>query len=222
MMAAIVVSLKLAAVTTALLLALGAPLAWLLARRRFRGRTLLEVVIALPLVLPPTVLGYYVLLLAAPSGALGRVWQAVFDAPLAFTFSGMVLASVLYSLPFAVQPMLQAFRALPESWLELGRVQGLQGAALLRRIVLPASRQGMLVAAGLVFAHTMGEFGAVLMIGGSIPGETRTASIALFEFVETGRDREAAVLALVLLGVSVLVLSLIHRHAPAAMAGGRR
>ena len=222
MMAAMWISLKLAAVTTVLLLMVGVPLAWLLARRRFRGRAMLEVMIALPLVLPPTVLGYYVLLLTAPAGLLGRAWQALFDASLAFSFSGMVVASLLYSLPFAVQPMLQAFRALPESWLELGRVQGLQGAALLRRVVLPASRQGMLVAAGLVFAHTMGEFGAVLMIGGSIPGETRTASIALFEFVETGRDREAAVLALVLLGVSVLVLSLIHRHAPAAMAGGRR
>ncbi len=221
MMAAMWISLKLAAVTTALLLIVGIPLAWLLACKRFRGRSLLEVVIALPLVLPPTVLGYYVLLLTAPSGALGRVWQAVFDTPLAFTFSGMVLASVLYSLPFAVQPMLQAFRALPEPWLELGRVQGLQGTALLRRIVLPASRQGMLVAAGLVFAHTMGEFGAVLMVGGSIPGETRVASIALFEFVEMGQGKQATMLALMLLGMSVLVLSLVYRRSSAMMAGAR-
>ncbi len=221
MMAAMWISLKLAAVTTVLLLMVGVPLAWLLARRRFRGRAMLEVMIALPLVLPPTVLGYYVLLLTAPAGLLGRAWQALFDASLAFSFSGMVVASLLYSLPFAVQPMLQAYRALPGPWLELGRMQGLQGATLLRRVVLPASRQGMLVAAGLVFAHTMGEFGAILMVGGSIPGETRVASIALFEFVEMGNDRDAAMLALMLLGVSVLVLSLVYRRSPAMMADVR-
>ena len=219
MITALLLSLKLAAITTVLLLLLGIPFAWLLARREFRGRALVEAMVALPLVLPPTVLGYCVLALAAPQGPLGRIWESVFHGPLAFSFAGMVLASVLYSLPFAVQPLLQSFRALPEHWLDLGRVQGLHGLALWRRIVLPASQRGLLAATGLCFAHTMGEFGAVLMVGGSIPGETRVASIALFEFVETGREHEAAWLSLALLVISLLVLLFVYR--PMQAGGGR-
>ena len=211
MIGSLLLSLKLAAVTTAMLFLIAVPLAWLLAYGRFRGRTVMEVVIALPLVLPPTVLGYYVLVLIAPEGLLGRAWSALFDGTLAFSFAGMVVASVLYSLPFAVQPMQQAFRSVPATWLELGRLQGLRGWSLMRCIVLPASRNGMVVAAGLAFAHTMGEFGAVLMVGGSIPGETKVASIALFELVEMQKD-DAALLALILLGISLAILSLVYRH----------
>ena len=185
--------------------------AYALAFKSFIGRTALEVIVALPLVLPPTVLGYYVLLLIAPDSALGQMWASVFDSSLAFSFSGMVIASVLYSLPFAVQPMQQAFLVVPKHWLELGQVQGLALKQTLRHIILPASKGGILVAAVLSFAHTMGEFGVVLMVGGSIPGETKVASIALFEFVEMQQQGEAAQLALILLAVSFVMLSLVYR-----------
>ncbi len=222
MIAPLLLSLKLAAAATLALIALGLPLAALLAFGRFRGKAWLEALIALPLVLPPTVLGYYVLLLLAPDGWLGRGWQALFDASLAFSFAGMLVASVLYSLPFAVQPMAQAMRALPARWLELGQAQGLQGWRLFRQVIWPGARAGVLAGGALAFAHTMGEFGAVLMVGGSIPGETRVASIALFEMVELGRDHEAALLALILLGMSLALLALVHRFGGAGLAAGGR
>ncbi len=222
MMESLWLSLKLAGVTTLMLLALGLPLAALLAFGRFRGKAWVEAVIALPLVLPPTVLGYYVLLLIAPDGWLGRGWQVWFDAGLAFSFAGMVAASVLYSLPFAVQPMTQAMRALPPAWLELGRAQGLRGWTLFRRVVWPGARAGVWAGAALAFAHTMGEFGVVLMVGGAIPGETRVASIALFEMVEMQRGDQAAMLALMLLGLSMLMLALVYRLGGASfVAAGR-
>ncbi len=203
-------SLQLAVTTTAILLVLALPLAWLLAFHRFLGRRVLEVVVALPLVLPPTVLGYFVLLLIAPDSWAGRIWQSLFGHPLAFSFSGMVLASVLYSLPFAVQPMQQALQAIPRSWLELAHTQGLTLPVRVWKVVLPAARGGILVAAALSFAHTMGEFGVVLMVGGSIPGETKVASIALFEFVEMQRQADARTLATILLGLSFVVLFFVQ------------
>jgi len=153
-----------------------------------------------------------VLVLIAPSSVLGRAWNAVFDSSLAFSFAGMVVASMLYSLPFAVQPVLQAFRGIPDRWLELGRMQSLGNSGLLRRVILPAARPGILVAVGLSFAHTMGEFGAVMMVGGSIPGETKVASIALFEFVEMQKGDDASLLALILFGISLFILSLVYRR----------
>jgi len=206
----LIISLQLALTTTVLLLLIGLPLAYVLAFVSFRGRTVLEVFVALPLVLPPTVLGYYVLLMIAPDSWFGSAWDSVFDSSLAFSFSGMVLASLLYSLPFAVQPMQQAFRAVPTSWLELGQTRGMNVRQMLRYIILPASKSGVLVAAALSFAHTMGEFGVVLMVGGSIPGETKVASIALFEFVEMQQQTEAAQLALILLFVSFVMLSVVY------------
>jgi len=210
MLASLFISLQLALVTTVILLIIALPLAYLLAFKAFRGRTTLEVIVALPLVLPPTVLGYYVLLMIAPDSAMGRIWQSVFDSSLAFSFSGMVLASVLYSLPFAVQPMQQSLRAIPQSWLEMARTQGLNLKQTLLQVMLPASKGGVLVAAALSFAHTMGEFGVVLMVGGSIPGETKVASIALFEMVEMQQHSEAWMLALILLGVSFAMLSVVY------------
>jgi len=210
MIDALIISLQLALTTTLLLLVIALPLAYLLAFVSFKGRTVLEVIVALPLVLPPTVLGYYVLLMIAPDSWVGEAWATVFDSSLAFSFSGMVLASLLYSLPFAVQPMQQAFRAVPQSWLELGKTRGMNIKQTLRHIILPASKGGVLVAAALSFAHTMGEFGVVLMVGGSIPGETKVASIALFEFVEMQQQQEAAQLALILLAVSFLMLSVVY------------
>jgi molybdate transport system permease protein len=210
MIDALLISLQLSTITTLILLLLALPLAYVLAFRSFAGRTALEVVVALPLVLPPTVLGYYVLLLIAPDSFVGRLWQTVFDSSLAFSFSGMVLASVLYSLPFAVQPLQQAFRAIPKHWLELGKIQAMTRWQVLRQIVLPASKGGMLVAIALSFAHTMGEFGVVLMVGGSIPSETKVASIALFEMVEIQQQSEASMLALILMVVAFALLSLVY------------
>jgi len=216
MLDSLFISLQLALVTTLILLLIAMPLAYVLAFCHFKGRTALEVVVALPLVLPPTVLGYYVLLLIAPDSALGQIWQSLFDSSLAFSFSGMVFASVLYSLPFAVQPMQQAFRSIPRSWLELAKTQSLNIKQTLLQVILPASKGGVLVAAALSFAHTMGEFGVVLMVGGSIPGETKVASIALFEFVEMQQQSEAWMLSLILLAVSFVMLSVVYsinRHA---------
>ena len=210
MIDALIISLQLALTTTLLLLLIALPLAYVLAFVSFKGCTVLEVVVALPLVLPPTVLGYYVLLMIAADSWVGEAWASVFDSSLAFSFSGMVLASLLYSLPFAVQPMQQAFRAVPKQWLELGKTRGMNIKQTLRHIILPASKGGVLVAAALSFAHTMGEFGVVLMVGGSIPGETKVASIALFEFVEVQQQQEAAQLALILLAVSFVMLSVVY------------
>jgi len=210
MLEALMISLQLALVTTAILLLLALPLAYLLTFKSFKGRTVLEVIIALPLVLPPTVLGYYVLMMIAPDSTTGRIWQSVFDSSLAFSFSGMVFASVLYSLPFAVQPMQQALRAIPHSWLEMAQTQGLNLKQTLLDVMLPAAKDGVLVAAALSFAHTMGEFGVVLMVGGSIPGETKVASIALFEMVEMQQQSEAWMLALILLAVSFVMLSVVY------------
>jgi len=208
--ASVTISLQLALVTTLILLVIALPLAYCLAFKSFAGQTVLEVVVALPLVLPPTVLGYFVLLLIAPNSALGGGWQLLFDSSLAFSFSGMVVASVLYSLPFAVQPMQQALRAIPLGWLELAQTQGLSRKQTLRQVILPASKSGIVVAAALTFAHTMGEFGAVLMVGGSIPGETKVASIALFEMVEMQNSSEAWQLSLLLLVISFVLLSLVY------------
>jgi len=204
------ISLQLALATTAILLCIALPLAYVLAFKSFKGRTALEVVVALPLVLPPTVLGYYVLLMIAPDSAPGRAWQSLFDSSLAFSFSGMVFASVLYSLPFAVQPMQQALRAIPKHWLEMAQTQGLNLKQTLIQVMLPAAKGGVLVAAALSFAHTMGEFGVVLMVGGSIPGETKVASIALFEMVEMQQQSEAWLLALILMAVSFVMLSVVY------------
>ncbi len=210
MLDSLYISLQLALVTTVTLLIVALPLAYLLSFKTFVGRTALEVVVAMPLVLPPTVLGYFVLMMIAPDSSMGRVWQSLFDSSLAFSFSGMVVASVLYSLPFAVQPMQQALRAIPVSWLEMAQTQGLNLKQTLIQVMLPAAKGGVLVAAALSFAHTMGEFGVVLMVGGSIPGETKVASIALFEMVEMQQQSDALMLALILMAVCFAMLSLVY------------
>ncbi len=210
MLESLFISLQLALTTTGILLLIALPLAYVLAFKTFAGRTVLEVIVALPLVLPPTVLGYFVLVMIAPDSILGSTWYELFDSSLAFSFSGMVVASVLYSLPFAVQPMQQALRAIPDSWLEMARTQGLNLKQTLLQVMLPAAKGGVLVAAALSFAHTMGEFGVVLMVGGSIPGETKVASIALFEMVEMQQQSEAWMLALILLAVSFVMLSVVY------------
>ncbi|PJA32223.1 MAG: molybdate ABC transporter permease subunit [Zetaproteobacteria bacterium CG_4_9_14_3_um_filter_53_7] len=215
------VSVELAIVTTVLLLLIAIPLAYLLAFTNFRGKTCLEAVIALPIVLPPTVLGYFMLMMLAPQSILGSSWSWLFDASLAFSFAGIVIASVVYSLPFAVQPIQQAFRAMPEDWIEMAQTQGLNALTRLHRVILPASRGGLYTAVALVFAHTMGEFGVVLMVGGSIAGETKVASIYLFEQVELLQYDEANIMALILLCLSFIVLSVVYSLNQRWPMGGR-
>jgi molybdate transport system permease protein len=175
---------ELAALTTLILLIVGTPLAWGLARTRSRFKPLWAALVAMPLVLPPTVLGFYLLLLMGPQGPVGQLTQALGLGRLPFTFAGLVVASVIYSLPFVVQPLQQAFEAIPERTLEAAAT--LRAAPLDRffSIALPLARPGLVTAAVLGFAHTVGEFGVVLMIGGNIPDKTRVLSVALYDHVE--------------------------------------
>lgn len=207
MNAAIWVTCKLALVTTLVLFVIGTPLAWWLAQGRGRYlRTLAEAVVALPLILPPTVLGFYLLLLLAPGGAIGQFSQS----GLAFSFIGLVIGSVIYSLPFVVQPLAASFAQLDTRLLQLGRSQGLNTGQLLRHIVLPATSHAFVMAGALGFAHTVGEFGVVLMIGGNIPGETQVLSILLFDEVETLNFAAAHRIAGGLLAASFILLVALY------------
>jgi len=204
------ITLELAAVSTAILLLLGAPLAWWLARSRWRYRFVIEAIVALPLVLPPTVLGFYLLLLLGPHGPVGGALQALGGRPLAFTFGGLVVGSVLYSLPFVVQPLQNAFGAVGGRPLEVAAT--LRAAPLDRffSVAVPLAAPGFLTAAVLGFAHTLGEFGVVLMIGGNIPGETRVASIAIYDHVESLDYVRAHAMAGALLALSFLLLLAVY------------
>ena len=196
---AIRLTLELAATSTLLLLVIGTPLAWALARSRAAWKPLVAALVALPLVLPPTVLGFYLLLLLGPQGPLGAL-------RLPFTFGGLVLGSVLYSLPFVVQPLQQAFEAIPERVLEAAATLRAGPADRFLSIALPLARPGFITAGVLGFAHTVGEFGVVLMIGGNIPGSTRVLSIALYDHVEAGDYASAHRLAAGLLLFALTVL----------------
>lgn len=182
--AALLITLKLASLTTVILLIIGTPLAWWLARSRWRFKFLIEALVALPLVLPPTVLGFYLLIALGPNGPIGAAMTALGGQPLAFTFTGLVIGSVFYSLPFVVQPLQGAFAAVGRRPLEVAAT--LRAAPLDRffSVVVPLARPGFLTAAVLGFAHTLGEFGVVLMIGGNIPGATQVISIAIYDHVE--------------------------------------
>lgn len=207
---AVGISLQLAGLSTALLLLIGLPLAVWRVRRETPLRRVLDAVLALPLVLPPTVLGFYLLVLFAPQTLLGSSWQWLSGQPLAFSFSGLVLGSVIYSLPFVVQPLTVALREIPVNLLESAASLGANRWQRLWRITLPLLRRGLLVAATLGFAHTLGEFGVVLMLGGSIPGETQVVSIALFQHVEASRYAQAHQLAALMLGLSFFLLLLVY------------
>lgn len=182
---AIWLTLKLATVTTAILLIVATPLAWWLARSRHWLCQPLAAVVAMPLVLPPTVLGFYLLILMAPSGPVGQLTQSLGLGTLPFTFEGLVVASVIYSLPFAVQPLQAAFNGLSERMLEAASTLRASPLDRFFSVVLPLARPGLLTATVLTFAHTIGEFGVVLMIGGNIPGETKVLSVAIYDHVET-------------------------------------
>jgi len=203
-------TLRLAAVTTAILLALGTPLAWWLAFTRSRAKPAVEAVAALPLVLPPTVLGFYLLVTLGPASPLGALWVRVTGESLTFSFSGLVVASVLYSLPFAVQPLQGAFEAVGRGPVEAAATLRASPLDAFFTVVSPLCKRGYLTAAVLAFAHTIGEFGVVLMVGGNIPGETRVISIAIYEQVETLNYREAHILSLALLLFCFAVLLVVY------------
>ena len=203
-------TLKLATVTTVVLLIVGTPLAWWLAFTRSRARTAIEAVVALPLVLPPTVLGFYLLILFSPASPLGAFWVSLTGSTLTFSFSGLVVASVLYSLPFVVQPLQGAFESVGRAPLEAAWTLGASPLDAFFHVASPMAARGYLTAGVLGFAHTVGEFGVVLMVGGNIPGATRVVSIAIYEDVETLNYAEAHTLAAGLLVFSFLVLLAVY------------
>jgi len=207
---ALAVTLKMAAVTTVILILIGTPLAWFLAKMTSRFKVIIEAIVALPLVLPPTVLGFYLLIAFSPQHLPGQIWQQATGQQLAFSFSAIVIGSVLYSLPFVVQPLQKAFEQLGDSLLEAGAMLGAGPIDRFFTIVLPLTKASFITAASLGFAHTVGEFGVILMIGGNIPGETRVLSIALFDHVEAFDYAKAHVLAISLLIGSMILLASVY------------
>lgn len=203
-------TLALSGVTTLVLLLLGMPLAWWLARTRSRIAVAIEAVVALPLVLPPTVLGFYMLVALGPHGPVGGLLESLGLHHLAFTFTGLVLASTLYSLPFMVQPLKDAFAAVGERMTEAAATLRAGAWDRFFSVVLPLSRRGLLTAVTLTFAHTIGEFGVVLMVGGNIPGQTRVLSIAIYDHAESLDYASAHVLAGGLLAASFLMLLAVY------------
>ncbi len=215
-------TLQLAVVTLLLLFVLGTPLAWWLARNRSRWAAVAGALVALPLVLPPTVLGFYLLLLLGPQGPLGRITVALGWGVLPFTFAGLVLASVIYSLPFVVQPLQAAFRAVGEGPLEAAATLRAGPWDRFLTVAVPLAAPGFLSAAVLGFAHVIGEFGIVLMIGGNIPGQTRVLSVAIYDHVEALEYAHAHVLAGGLLVVSFAVLMAMQGLGPVGALGTAR
>ena len=209
-LAALGLTLRLATVTTLCLLIVGTPLAYWIASRRTFSRRIAQAAVALPLVLPPTVLGFYLLVWLGPARAPGRALIHLIGHPLAFTFSGLVVGSVLYSLPFAVQPLVLAFSHVDRNLTDVAATLGASPLTIFRRIILPLSRTGFLTAAVLTFAHTVGEFGVVLMLGGDIPGVTRTLSISIYDQVQELNYSAADRTALLLVAISFLALLLIY------------
>ncbi len=204
------VTLQLAGITTVILLIVGTPLAWWLARSQFRFKVMVEAIVALPLVLPPTVLGFYLLITLGPQGPLGSLLQAMGGHSLAFTFTGLVIGSVFYSLPFVVQPLQAAFSTIGNRPLEVAATLRASPLDRFFTVAMPLARAGYLTAAVLGFAHTVGEFGVVLMIGGNIPGETQVLSIAIYDHVEALEYGQAHWLAGGLLLFSFLLLLAVY------------
>jgi molybdate transport system permease protein len=210
-------SVLLATVTSVVLIAIATPLAWWLAGTRSRMKVIVEAVTALPLVLPPTVLGFYLLILMSPEAAIGSFWRTLTGDTLAFSFAGLVVASVIYSLPFAVQPLQNAFEAVGRGPVEAAATLGAGPLDAFFTVVTPLALRGYITAAVLTFAHTLGEFGVVLMVGGSVPGRTKVISIAIYEHVETIDYASAHVLSALMLAISfcaLLVVFITNRRFP--------
>lgn len=203
-------SLRLGALTVLLLAPVGIALGRVLAYREFTGKGVAEALVALPLVLPPTVFGYYLLVAFGAASPLGQFWQAAFGQPLVFTFEGLLLASIIFNLPFAVLPMQRGFEAIPPDVREAAACCGMSPWRALRRIELPLAWPGILTAMVLSFAHTLGEFGIVLMVGGNIPGETRTIAIAIYDRVQAFDDAAAARMSALLLALSLATIAITY------------
>jgi molybdate transport system permease protein len=215
---AIFLTFRLATFTTLILLAISIPLGYWLAYGKARWKPLVEAAVALPLVLPPTVLGFYLLVLMAPRTAAGRAFSMVFGHTLAFSFAGLLVGSIIFSLPFAVQPMTSGFRSIDRDILETAELLSPDRGRTLRRVLLPLVRPSLLTAAVLTFTHTVGEFGVVLMIGGNIPGVTRTLSISIYDQVQDFAYAQANHTALLLLSLSFLALLIIYgRRGPSSV-----
>ena len=208
--APLLLSLKLSSVTTLLLIVLGVPFAYWLVFTRFRWKFLVESVVALPLVLPPTVLGFYLLMIIGGNSFIGQWYESIFNKPLAFSFQGLVLGSFLYSLPFAVQPIQTAFSSVDKKLLEASWSLGRSNVYTFFRGILPLSRHGIITGCVLSFAHTLGEFGVILMIGGNIPGVTRVASVAIYDEVQSLNYGSANMYAAILLSFSFIILAAVY------------
>ena len=204
--APLLLSLQLALVTTAVLILIGTPLAWWLSQTPSRLKPAAQAIVAMPIVLPPTVLGFYLLILLGPNGAIGSWWVELTGSALTFSFTGLVVASCVYSLPFAVQPLQSAFESLPRQTMEFAWTQGASKLDAFFAVAVPMSTRGFIGASVLAFAHTLGDFGVVLMVGGNIPGETRVVSIAIYDHVETLNYSAAHQMSLLLLGFAFIVL----------------
>lgn len=206
-------SVKLAFWTCVLILPVAIVVGRILAWRRFPGKSLCEAAVMLPLVLPPTVLGYYMLVTMSPNSVLGAAAAKLFGGPLVFSFSGILIASLIANLPFAIQPMQRAFEAIPANVREAAWVSGLSNWQTFRRIELPLAWPGIVSALALTFAHTLGEFGVILMIGGNIPGRTQTLALALYDRVQAFRYDEAGIMAATLLAISFIAIAIVHMTA---------
>jgi len=207
---AIFLTFKLASLTTLILLVISPPLAWWLARSKAFYRPFIEALVALPLVLPPTVLGFYLLISFSPDNFIGGLWESLTGATLAFSFTGLLVSSIIYSLPFVVQPLQSAFVNLDKDYLEVASTLGFNSIETFYRVVFPMILPSFIIAGALGFAHTVGEFGVVLMIGGNIPGETQVLSIALFDHVESLQYQQAHLLSFYLLAFSMVLLVFIY------------
>ncbi|MGV6827442.1 MAG: molybdate ABC transporter permease subunit [bacterium] len=207
---ALLLTLQLATVSTVVLLIIGTPFAWWLANKRWRFKFLLEALVALPLVLPPTVLGFYLLVALGPEGPIGQLVNALGLQPLAFSFAGLVIGSVIYSMPFVIQPLQDAFSRIGDRPMEVAATLGASPLDRFFSIALPMARTGFITATVLGFAHTLGEFGVVLMIGGNIPGETQVVSIAIYDHVEALAYGQAHWLAGLLLLLSFVLLISVY------------
>ena len=212
---AIIVTIKLAIVSTSILILIGTPIAWWLSQTKFKFKAVFEAIIALPLILPPTVLGFYLLITLGSNGPIGKLLESFGGSSIAFTFTGLVVGSVIYSMPFVVQPLQNSFSSVGRKPLEVAATLGASKIDRFFSVAVPLSRSGFITAAVLGFAHTVGEFGVVLMIGGNIPGETGVVSIAIYDHVEAMEYGQAHWLAGGLLATSFLMLLfvyIINRH----------